>query len=678
MLGVPIPIVLNQTFTPTTDNTPSAAGGYTSMDKIRFFNGRPQTIGGWESVTFSSNTAISGVCRMLYSQFIGNLPILIAGTHTKLFSVIGSELTNITPLVTSTTALANNPLTTYFQTLSNPPFTTVNGSQNVTVAYASHRFVAGDIITMAGAATTNGIPAGDFNTNHVVRSVTTNAFVITTNTAATSGGTGGGAAATVGSGLITVAQNAHGFASGDRIKILGAGNVGGIVAATHINFEHIIRNISINAYDIMTGGSSTSAATAGGAAVTVQGEIADGSADASTGTGYSAGLYSEGEYGSALTSSTTNIKPRIWSAGAYGARMIMTPGGQTGVYEWDGVITAAPVLVSNAPAAVNYVFVDREIVITLGASNTGNRVKTSDRGNRTTWTGSAQNEVFEDDIEGAATFITHATVNGINVLFTANQAYTMIYRGKPAIWEIKQKLQIGIIAQNARVVVNNVCYFMSEDNLYSFDGSTLTPLLTDNWRKYLFGDINRSQSGKCVLSYHEQFNEIAIRWPSSGSSEIDSYMLYNIKDGTAAAGLLERTAEEYPFSISTYQRAIEADGTLFIHEYGVNDDGAAMDWHLETCYVNQEKDVLNIYGVYPDSIQTGDITVTCTTYEFPQSTVPISTSTLTISPTTEEAPFDNTLTRGRLHKYRLEGNELNGSWRAGAWQEKVDLGTPRV
>jgi hypothetical protein len=359
----------------------------------------------------------------------------------------------------------------------------------------------------------------------------------------------------------------------------------------------------------------------------------------------------------------------------------MTAGGQTGVYEWDGITTAAPVAVTNAPTAVNYVFVDREIIITLGSGNVGNRVKTSDRGARTVWTGTAQNEVFEDDIEGAGTFITHATVNGINVLFTENQTYTMTYRGKPAIWEIKPKLQVGIIAQNARVVANNVCYFMSKDNLYSFDGSNLRPLLTDKWRKYLFNDLNKTQGSKCILSYREAFNELAIRWASSDSTEIDSYILYNINDGSTAAGTLERTAEEYPFALSSNPRAINSTGTLYLHEYGVNDDGAAMNWHLETSFVNQDvagKDVVNLYGVVPDSVQTGDISLVCTVYQFPQSDTPITSQTLTISPDTEEANFNETLLRGKYHKYRISGNELNGSWRAGAWQESVALGTKRV
>lgn len=679
VVKIPIPIDVQPTFTPTTDNTALAAGGYTSMDKIQFVDGAPETIAGWASIIFSNSATISGKCRTIYSQYINGDPYLLLGTHTYLYSNLGSTLTNITPLVTATTNLGTDPITTYYDTLGSNPLTTVNGSKTVTVAHASHRYIAGDIITMSGAATTNGIPNTDLNVPLIVRSVVAGvSYTISVNTAATSSGTGGGASVVIASGLITVTDNAHGFSNGDRVLLAAATATRGLTTG-QLNKEHIIRNKATNTYDIMTGGTSTSGGTGGGSApVTRRGQIPAGEANASSGIGYSAGLYGDGIYSAAAVSSSTNILPRIWSMSAYGSDVILTAGSQTGVYRWAGDNATAPVAVTNAPTAVNYVFVDREIVVTLGSDGVGNRVKTSDRGQSTTWAGTKQNEVFEDDVEGAGTFISHANIGGVNLLFTNNEMYTMSYLGKPVIWQIQRRYPIGIIAQNARVVVEDVCYFMSSENLYSYDGSILRPLMTKKFLKYIYKNINRTQQSKCFMSYREKNNQLIIRWCSASSNEPDLYIHYNIRDGSAAAGTMDRTAEEYPYALTSNPRAISSSSTLYQHEFGVNDDGAAMNWYLETGYLDSGKTVIAVHGVIPDSVQTGNITYTCTVKDYPQSSEERVAAAQTISPTTDIVNLDETIIRGKIRKHRLEGNTLNGAWRAGGWQELVSLSTPRV
>ena len=679
VVRIPIPIDVQPTFTPTTDNTALAAGGYTSMDKIQFVDGAPETIAGWASIIFSNSVTISGKCRTIYSQYVAGDPYLLLGTHTYLYSNIGSTLTNITPLVTTTTNLAANPITTYNDALGANPLTTINGSKTVTVAHASHRYIAGDIVTMSGATTTNGIPNTDLNVLLIVRSVVAGvSYTISVNTAATSGGTGGGAGVIIASGLITVADTTHGFNNGDRILLAASAATRGITAV-QINKEHIIRNKAASTYDIMTSGTSTSAGTGGGAApITRRGQIAAGEADASSGIGYSAGLYSDGIYSAAAISASTNILPRIYSMSPYGSDVILTPGSQTGVYRWAGDTATAPVAVTNAPTAVNYVFVDREIVVTLGQGGVGNRIKTSDRGQSTTWTGTSQNEVYEDDVEGAGTFVSHANIGGVNLLFTNNEMYTMSYLGKPAIWQVQRRYPIGIIAQNARVVVEDVCYFMSSENLYSYDGSILRPLMTKKFLKYIYNNINRTQQSKCFLSYREKNNQLIIRWPSANSNEPNYYITYNIREGNAASGTMDRTAEEYPFALTSNPRAVSSSSTLYQHEFGVNADGAAMSWHLETGYLDSGKNVIAVHGVIPDSVQTGNITYTCTVKDYPQSSEERVAAALTVTPITDIVNLDETIVRGKIRKHRLEGNALNGSWRAGGWQELVSVSTPRV
>lgn len=678
----PIPIEIDPTFTPETDNTSLAVNGFITMDKIHFVDGKPETLGGWAALANDDGATISGVCRTLYSQLISTTAYLMIGTNTRLYVRMGSQLTNITPLVTSSTNLGNNPITTYKDTLGGNPFTTALGSKNVTVAHASHRFQEGDSVTISLAATTNGIPDTDFNTNHILRSVVPGvSYVITVPTAASSAGTGGGASVAVASGLITVADNAHGLSNGDRVALAAVTNVGGILAA-QINKEHIIRNKSANAYDIMTAGLSTSGTTGGGTApATRRAQISAGLVDASTGMGYSAGEYSTGLYSSALSSASILVFPRAYSMDAYGNYIILTPGQQTGVYEWDGATLNAPAPITNAPTAINFVGVDREFIITLGAGGIPNRVYTSDRGQRTTWVGTKQNEVYDSTISGAGKFICFAKVSGVNILFTDNKTYTMRYLGKPAIWEIKEAdANTGIISSKAFIVVNGTCFFMGKDNLFACDSSGIArPLLTDKFRKFIFENINRSQQSKSFVSYRNKFSEVIVRWCSAGSNEIDRWLRYNIVTGAVSAGTKDRTAEESPFVIGDNPRAISSASVLYKHEYGVNDDASPMSWYLETNYgFFSGKNVQSLHGVVPDSIQTGNITFTCSLKDFPQSQSVRTAGALTVSATTEQAIYDETIQRGKMRKYRWEGNTLNGAWRMGVWHELVKESTRRV
>jgi hypothetical protein len=182
------------------------------------------------------------------------------------------------------------------------------------------------------------------------------------------------------------------------------------------------------------------------------------------------------------------------------------------------------------------------------------------------------------------------------------------------------------------------------------------------------------------MGYRQKYNQLMFYWPTLDTDSEDpvSYMRYNIGDGSVAVGTLGRLAEEYPTAISTYPRAVDQFGNLYLHEYGVNADNTGMQWHLETSYIQNDDDVAACYGVIPDSKQTGNIQFTATFKDFPQSSEERTSAVIDITPTTSEVFFEESLLRGHLWKYRLEGYELNGFWRAGNWKQMVKISTPRL
>lgn len=154
--------------------------GYYVSDKIRFRQGTPEKIGGWQRI---SATTFQGVCRSLWNWVtLGGQNLLAVGTNLKYYIESGGAYNDITPLrVTPPATLANNP------------FSTTNGSTTVTVTDAAGGYVNGDFVTFSGATAVGGLTInGEYQIATIGTSATT--YEITAATAATSTAVGGGAA----------------------------------------------------------------------------------------------------------------------------------------------------------------------------------------------------------------------------------------------------------------------------------------------------------------------------------------------------------------------------------------------------------------------------------------------------------------------------------------------------
>lgn len=668
---------------PSTDKTAFATEHYTFSDKIRFVDGLPEKIGGWDLVTFANNMVADGAMRTVFSITVAGRVYTILGTNEKLYALVGSTLVNITPLLTSTTTVANS-LTTDYGTLANNPITTVFGSSTVTVAdpnAASYK--AGDLITLAGSAAVGGILAARINGQHIIRTAGASSYTINTGQNASSSTAGGGASVIRSSGLITVAAASNGQANGDRVKIAAAAATGGI-SAILINKEHIIRNVTAGTFDIYTAGVATSSVTGGGgASTTYQKQIPEGELNTSLGQGYGMGLYGAGLYGLSKLSTSGITYPRIWFADGYGEITILTPGNQSGVYSWAANTQVAPTLVANAPTAVNYAFVSNNILVTFGAGGIVNQIFTSDQSDITQWTASSTNQVFQDNIEGAGRLMSHVEVGGNNLIFTETHTYTFRYIGLPNVWEIKIKSsEIGIIAPMARCSVNDVAYWMDDSNFYMWNGGNVEIIPSNSDKQstiltYVYSNLNFAQKSKCFAWYNSEFNEVWFHYPSSGSLECDRIARVNLNDYSWVPDTMSRAAAEYPDvllnapRLSMYNTSTD-QSILYRHEVGANDNTEPMAWVLTSNLRNaSKKDTTADVGIIPDSIQVGDISLNFSGYLFPQSTIKTYDSNYPITPTTERV---TTLLNGRFWKYTWAGSVLNQTWRMGEWQEYIQKG----
>lgn len=662
---------------PDTDYTKSATKHYTYADKIRFYNGVARKIGGWNDVTFTFGDTPEGIIRSIYSTIINGKYYQLLGTAADLYSVIGSTLTNITPLQTTSVPIANSLNTAYFL-LGNDPFSTESGSNVVTITVSNaDAYRPNDEITITGASTTNGIPAIELNTTHVVRTVTSTTITVRTVSNATSTGVGGGALVNFASGLIQVDATAHGQAVGDRVKIDDAATTGGIVD-TDINQEFIIRKIATDDFWVMTDGTATSSVTAGGGASTIYfKQIVPGNVNETNVIGYGAGLYGAGLYGTGRESSTSRSLPRIWFSDKFGETVITTPGNQGGLYQWLADNDTAPELITNAPTAINYAFVSDGIIVTFGAGGTENRIFACDQNNPTEWSSSSVNQVYDDDIEGAGRLLSHCPVESYNLIFTENQTYTFRYIGLPFVWEINALDEsIGIIAPMARTSVNGIAFWMGLENFYMFRGGAVEVIPSNSGAqstclKYVFNNLNWGQKSKCFAWYNRDYNEVWFHYPSEQSNECDRVVAVNILDFTWSIHTLDRSAAEYPNVILKKPYLANAND-VYQHELGWDAGTSPLAFTLSTNWRDFGRNNAKLQSVIPDSMQTGTIQLQVNGYRFPQSSDAIMTQgPFNITSTTERVPVAGA---ARYIEYTISGSELGQEFMIGNWVEEVQKG----
>lgn len=175
--------------------------GWYDCDKVRFRQGLPEKIGGWERVSAGT---FQGVCRSLNRWVVlqgGEYTGL--GTNLKFYLLVGGDYNDITPLRETTPAGAVT-------------FTATNGSAILTVTDAAHGAEQGDFVTYSGALTLGGtITAAVLNIEHsIVSIIDNNTYTLSASTVANDSDSGDGGTSVVGQYQVSVGPEVVGALTG--------------------------------------------------------------------------------------------------------------------------------------------------------------------------------------------------------------------------------------------------------------------------------------------------------------------------------------------------------------------------------------------------------------------------------------------------------------------------------
>ena len=340
----------------------TSENGWYDCDKIRFRQGTPEKIGGWQRI---SDNKFLGVCRSLWTWVtLGAQKLLGVGTNLKFYIENGGSYYDITPL-NQTNTLTN-------------PFDMVSGSSTVTVTDATGGYTNNNYVTFTGSSANGGITllgeyqlttASAANTYTVV--VASTAAITIANPAVFT--TQFKLANNVEVTLTSTGMLPSPFVAGTTYHVVSTSGYTFSLAATSGGTAiSTVGSAQSGVHTVTAKASSTAAA--GGGTVRAAYQIDTGEAYAVGVVGWGAGGWGSGTWGIGTESTQTF---RQWSQSNFGEDLIFGPRGG-GIYYWDAsfgltgntftVTIATPAILSTSITLTNGMVL---VLTTDGALPTG-------------------------------------------------------------------------------------------------------------------------------------------------------------------------------------------------------------------------------------------------------------------------------------------------------------------
>jgi len=658
-------------------------GGWYECDKIRFRQGNPEILGGWQRI--SANT-YNGTCRSLWNwTTLGNLNLVGVGTNTKFYIQNGGAYYDITPIRVTTT-------------LGTDPFTG-NGTTTVTVAATSHGATTGSFVTFSGVT---GTYAATLNAEFQITVVNANSYTITTASVVAAGATGG-------SSVSAAYQLNAGPAFAVPLTGWGAGAWGagtwgnGTTSVTGLQLWSQINYGEDLVFGPRGGGLYYWDATAG---LTSRGVLLNSLGgtvsftNASPTVVTSTVLYTEGAAlkfsgGSLPTGVTAGTTYYVFEVNGLTFKLLDGAGAAVNTSSSG---TGAVSTIVDVPTVQNSVTVSdsSRFIIVFGCNDYGSAtldpmlIRWSAQDDPYNWTPDPTNQAGFTRLSHGSEIVATVQTRQEIVVFTDSSVYSFQYLGPPYVWA-PQLLgdNISIQGPNAAVIASGIVYWMGVDKFYQYDGRVQT--LNCDLRRYIFGDFNQAQAAQVFAGTNEGFNEIWWFYCSSGSNEIDRYVIYNYLEKIWYYGTMKRTAW-LDSGLLDYPLAATYNNNLVYHEQGLNNNETATTTAIDAYISSSEFDIGDghnfgfVWRVLPDltfenatTSPTGaQPSVAMTLYGLANSgsgvtstaSQPVAKSSTYVI-TEQFTGMIFTRMRGRQMIFKISSNQINTVWQLGA--PRIDI-----
>jgi len=683
-------------------------GGWYEADKIRFRQGNPEVIGGWEPLSAST---FQGVCRSLWNWVtLGGDNLIGVGTNLKFYINQGGLYYDVTP-IRATSTINNNPFV-------------LTASTTVTVTDTNHGCVTGDFVTFSGAATIGGggtnVTAAVLNQQFQVTVLDANTYTIvisvTPNATAIAGSPGGGAS------VVATYQINVGPAIPVPLVGWGAGPWGspppaggtigtwgyGLTSTSALRLWNQINYGQDLVYGPRTGAiyywtANNGVNTRGVLLSSLGGTVSFTNASPTVVT--STILYTEGAAlqfsgGSLPTGVTAGTTYYVFEVNGLTFKLL-TAGGAAVNTTSSGTGTVSNIV--DVPTVQNNMTVSdaSRFLIAFGCNDYGSNIldpmliRWSAQDDIYNWTPDPTNQAGFTRLSHGSEIVATVQTRQEIVVFTDVSIYSLQYLGPPYVWA-SQLLgdNISIMSPNSAVIASGIVYWMGVDKFYSYDGRVQT--LNCDLRRFIFGDINQEQSLQVFSGTNEGFNEVWWFYCSANATAIDKYVIYNYVEKIWYYGTMSRTAwldsglQSYPIAANYFPNTLT--GNLINHETGLNDNTTGTAVAIDAYISSSEFDIGDghnfgfVWRVIPDltfenaeNTPAGALpTVSMTLYGLVNSGSGVtSTASQPVAKSSTYVITEQftgqiyTRMRGRQMIFKISSNQVNTCWQLGA--PRIDI-----
>ena len=590
---------------------------YIDSNLVRFRNGYPTKIGGWEQEVYFDNADTSNATlaqgkpknAIFWRADDDGIDRIALGTHNHLYIINSGVLYDITPLRKTSTNLSN-------------PLVVTNGSTTITVTDTSHGAKTGDFIVIEQATAVGGISADTLNRiiGYPITVVDSNSFTIQSPTGASSGATGGG---------------------------------------TGLDIKYLIGrddNMNIESADTATGfGVGTWNLSTYGTARDVDSDTV-----ALEATQWSLQLWGED-----LLASNRDGQIYYWdtSAGEVNrASLVSALGGASGVPT------------KNRTIAIS--FPDRHLIVggtTLLGTTTLDPmlVRFSDQEDFTNFTPTATNTSGDQRLEVGNKIVSIIPTKDETFINTDEACYGMSFVGPPFTFSFRLlAVNCGAVALHGTISVDGSVFWIGKSNFFVYNGSVQELPCTVKY--FVFDRIQERYADKTFVGQNKKFNEITWFYVSVDNSqgtvnpEPDSYVTYNYAENVWTIGTLNRSVWLDAQGFRNVPFAFDGDARLYDHESGNSDNGNAMNCFIESGELEIDETgnrTFLIDKIVPDATMTSNtnLNVEFKCKKYPNGTE-VTKGPFTITSSTQKV---STRAKGRQIAIKYSSTGINDDWTLG-------------
>jgi hypothetical protein len=591
-----------------------AEGGWIDSDFVRFRYGLPEKIGGWAEFGENPVHLVGAVSEIHTWNSLNGSPYVAVGTNRKVYVYYGGTWADITPIRATSVGVT---------------FTTIDGSDLVTVNDSGHGAITGDFVTISDATgTPGGIPDASLDGEYeIVDAPNANEYVIRVPVAATADATAAGAA----------------------------------------DAEYQINVGSAVSYADFGWGTGTWGLTTWGTPRPPSASLA-----------LFSSVWQFDTYGENLILQLVDGGIYEWlPSTGIGVRAVAIVGAPT---------KSKYALVSTPDR--HLVCLGTESVVGSPSTQDPMYVRFSDQENISEFVATATNTAGGQRLTDGNYIVSALRSRGQILIWTDTSLHGMQYLGPPYTFGFQQLgANCGLIGPHASADVNGVAYWMAKDAFFIFDG--VVKKLPCSVQDYVFEDLNFVQAQKVHVGINTQFNEVTWWYCTINSDYVNRYVTYNYLEQVWSVGTMPRTAwtdlGTYAHPIATtYDEESEAEtigmingltagrSRIFNQELGVNGDGEPIFAYVKSGYfdIGDGDQVLFMKRFIPDfKNQQGNLTVRLLLRLYPQAeATPSSLDPYVITPTTQKV---DTRARGRQVALQIESSELDTKWRFGTMRVEI-------